>query len=171
MIACVVAHEGKRIFEIDPDGYDFHPKLKVVKTWAVSAPVQCKHCENPACLSVCRSQAIYKNDGAVLVAHDKCIGCKSCAEACPFGAIEMVTLCSEQNSDGSPRTVANKCDLCQGLEGGPACLSVCPTEAIRRQDEETLSDTLKRKRVGAAEALLTLGAGDHQSHILKSQSV
>ena len=43
MIACVVAHEGKRIFEIDPDGYDFHPKLKVVKTWNVSVPVQCKH--------------------------------------------------------------------------------------------------------------------------------
>ena len=47
MIGCVVAHEGKRIFEVDPDSYDFNPRLHVVRTVRLSVPVQCKHCENP----------------------------------------------------------------------------------------------------------------------------
>jgi electron transport protein HydN len=149
MIGCVVAHEGKRIFEIDPDGYDFHPKLKVVKTWSVSVPVQCKHCENPACMAVCKSEAIARADGAVVILRDKCIGCKSCAEACPFGAIDMVALGAEVNLDGSPKAVANKCDLCQGVPGGPTCLKVCPTAALRLVEEGDMSDTLRRKRLGS----------------------
>lgn len=160
MIGCVVAHEGKRIFEIDPDGYDFHPKLKVIKTWSVSVPVQCKHCENPACMAVCKSEAIYRKDGAVVVDKAKCIGCKSCAEACPFGAVEMVTLGCETNSDGSPKSVANKCDLCQGLPGGPTCLKVCPTAALRLVKEEDMSEVLRRKRLGTLAN--TLAGADNQ---------
>jgi electron transport protein HydN len=151
-IACVVAHEGKRIYEIDPDGYDFHPRLKVIKTWAVSVPVQCKHCENPACKAVCRSEAIKIEDGKVLIDRQKCIGCKSCTEACPFGAVHMVPLGFELNPDGSRRSVAHKCDLCNGQEDGPACLRVCPTEALRlveRDDLEAILDN-KRKNVLAA---------------------
>lgn len=147
MIACVVAHEGKRIFEIDPDGYDFHPKLKVIKTFNVSVPVQCKHCENPACQAVCKSGAIARVNGAVVVDRDKCIGCKSCFEACPFGAIQMVPLGFLTNPDGSRRVVANKCDLCQGVEGGPACKRVCPTAALRFIEHEDISNLLASKRV------------------------
>jgi electron transport protein HydN len=146
MIACVVAHEGKHIYEIDPDGYDFHPKLKVVKTWLVSVPVQCKHCENPACQAVCKSDAIGRVDGAVVVDRDKCIGCKSCAEACPFGAIRMTQLGFETNPDGTPRTVANKCDRCVGVEGGPACKRVCPTAALRLVERDDVNRILASKR-------------------------
>jgi electron transport protein HydN len=145
-IACVVAHEGKRVFEIDPDGYDFHPRLSMVKTWLVSVPVQCKHCENPACLAVCRSEAISQVEGKVLVDQAKCIGCKSCVEACPFGAVRMVALGFATNPDGSPRAVAHKCDLCHGLPGGPACQRVCPTEALRLVEREDLDAIVKNKR-------------------------
>jgi electron transport protein HydN len=145
-IACVVAHEGKRIYEINPDGYDFHPRLKVIKTCAVSVPVQCKHCENPACKAVCRSEAISQVDGKVLVDRAKCIGCKSCAVACPFGAVNMVALGFEVNPDGSRRSVAHKCDLCHGIEGGPACQKVCPTEALRLVAREDLENILINKR-------------------------
>jgi electron transport protein HydN len=147
MIACVVAHEGKRIFEIDPDGYDFHPKLKVVKTWLVSVPVQCKHCENPACMAVCTSGAISRINGAVIVDRDKCIGCKSCVDACPFGAVRMAPLGFTLNQDGTPKTVANKCDLCTGLEGGPACKRVCPTGALRLVGCEDVEEILLHKRL------------------------
>ena len=41
MIGCVVAHEGKHIFEVDPDSYSFNPKLHVVKTADLTVPVQC----------------------------------------------------------------------------------------------------------------------------------
>ncbi|MDR2367466.1 MAG: 4Fe-4S dicluster domain-containing protein [Deltaproteobacteria bacterium] len=145
-IACVVAHEGKRIYEIDPDGYDFHPRLKVIKTFNVSVPVQCKHCENPACKSVCQSGAIRVQDGTVLIDRDKCIGCKSCTEACPFGAVHMVPLGFQLNPDGTRRSVAHKCDLCHGLEGGPACKRVCPTEALRLVESEDLAELLAMKR-------------------------
>jgi electron transport protein HydN len=148
----VVAHEGKRIYEIDPDGYDFHPRLKVVKTWLVSVPVQCKHCENPACKAVCRSEAISQVDGKVLVDRAKCIGCKSCVEACPFGAVHMVPLGFEVNPDGSRRSVAHKCDLCHGIEGGPACKRVCPTEALRLVETDDMANILALKRKGVLEA-------------------
>jgi len=164
MVACVVSHEGKRIFEIDPYGYDFHPKLSVVKTWNVSVPVQCKHCENPACLSVCRSEAISRQNGSVVVDRDKCIGCKSCAEACPFGAVQMVTLgFSGKNPDGSPKAVANKCDLCPNESRGPACLRVCPTECLRLVKEEDMSGLLKNKRLASLNTTVQAAAAAQTS--------
>ena len=155
MIGCVVAHEGLRIFEINPDSYDFHPKLKVVKTYNVSVPVQCKHCENPACLSVCKSGAITRVDGTVSIDREKCIGCKSCTEACPFGAIEMVVLGAQVNSDNTPKVVANKCDLCKDVPAGPTCLRVCPTAALRLVTEGDMSDVIRHKRLTALQSSLT----------------
>lgn len=50
-------------------------------------PRPCMHCENPSCLQVCPTGATYKtSDGVVLVDWDKCIGCKYCMIACPYGA-------------------------------------------------------------------------------------
>ncbi|MDR2602201.1 MAG: 4Fe-4S dicluster domain-containing protein [Spirochaetaceae bacterium] len=147
MIACVVAHEGKRIFEIDPDGYSFNPKLFMVKTANLSAPVQCRHCENPACKQACLSGAISVKNGAVLIDEKKCIGCKNCVAACPFGAVEIVetTLCE----NGEKRKIANKCDLCSGVSTSPACERVCPTAALKLVTKEIFNESLKNKRAAA----------------------
>jgi len=52
-----------------------------------SFPRPCMHCENPPCVSVCPVDATYKDaDGRVLVRYDRCIGCRYCMVACPYGA-------------------------------------------------------------------------------------
>ncbi len=73
-------------------------------TQTVHFPKSCLHCEEPPCVPVCPTGASYKRkeDGIVLVDYDKCIGCKYCAWACPYGAREI----DEQ------RQVMTKCTLC-----------------------------------------------------------
>jgi electron transport protein HydN len=150
MIACVVAHEGKRIFEIDPDGYAFNPKLFMVKTARVSTPIQCRHCENPACKAACTSNAIRVEGNAVVINQQKCIGCKNCVIACPFGAVVMVDTAEVQN-DGSTKKVANKCDLCVGVADSPSCVKVCPTETLKLVTEEAMDESLAEKRRNAVQ--------------------
>jgi Fe-S-cluster-containing dehydrogenase component len=97
---------------------------------AVHFPRSCLHCETPACVTVCPTGASYKRaeDGIVLVDEAKCIGCKLCSWACPYGAREY----------GEARGVMQKCTLCvdriynQSLDEGdrqPACVQACPTRA------------------------------------------
>ena len=151
MIACVVAHEGKRIFEIDPDGYSFNPRLFMVKTARLSAPVQCRHCENPACKQACTSNAISVKNNMVVIDKEKCIGCKNCVIACPFGAVEVVET-AEVARDGTCRRVANKCDLCVDVADRPSCIRVCPTEALALVTTQTFDSSITGKRHAALAA-------------------
>jgi electron transport protein HydN len=147
-ISCVVSHEGKRIFEIDPDSYAFNPKLFLVKTASVTTPVQCKHCENPACKLSCSSGAIRIENDAVVIDRKKCIACKNCVIACPFGAVEIVET-QEKQLDGSFKKTANKCDLCTGFATSPSCIKVCPTDALVLVTEEKLNASIEEKRKNA----------------------
>src|SRR5690606_30181478 len=67
-------------------------------------PRSCLHCETPACVTVCPTGASYKRaeDGIVLVDEAKCIGCKLCSWACPYGAREYSAV----------EGVMKKCTLC-----------------------------------------------------------
>ncbi|MGO1070582.1 4Fe-4S dicluster domain-containing protein [Lysobacter sp. CA199] len=93
-------------------------------------PRSCLHCEQPACVTVCPTGASYKRaeDGIVLVDEDKCIGCKLCSWACPYGAREYSQV----------EGVMKKCTLCidriynenlSESERQPACVQACPTRA------------------------------------------
>ncbi len=93
-------------------------------------PKSCLHCEEPPCVPVCPTGASYKRaeDGIVLVDYDKCIGCKYCAWACPYGAREI----------DEERQVMTKCTLCvdriysdslDPRDRQPACVKACPTGA------------------------------------------
>jgi Fe-S-cluster-containing dehydrogenase component len=99
-------------------------------TETVHFPKSCLHCEDPPCVPVCPTGASYKRpeDGIVLVDYDKCIGCKYCAWACPWGVREI----DEQQK------VMKKCTLCvdriydENLPEAlrqPACVLACPTNA------------------------------------------
>lgn len=85
---------------------------------------RCNQCTDAPCVNACPTQAMYKRpDGIVDFDKEICIGCKACMAACPYDAIFI------NPEDHS----AEKCNLCAhridvGLE--PACVTVCPTEAI-----------------------------------------
>lgn len=92
MIACVVNHTGKRIFEIDPNGYDFNPRVHIQKTKTMTKPIQCHHCPKPFCMAACPFDVITLGKESVDLDEDRCTGCGFCAKACPFGAITMAEI-------------------------------------------------------------------------------
>ena len=77
-------------------------------------------------------------------------------DACPFGAIDMVKLVGVYQKNGEEKIVANKCDLCVGIEGGPVCVDVCPTKALTLVTENDINDIMEQRRVEAAKALCKL---------------
>ena len=122
-------------YDADPNG-SFFNRVQTFEvgefpnTQTVHFPKSCLHCEDPPCVPVCPTGASYKraSDGIVLVDYDKCIGCKYCAWACPYGAREL----------DEARQVMTKCTLCVDRiysdalppeERKPACVMACPTGA------------------------------------------
>jgi Fe-S-cluster-containing dehydrogenase component len=96
----------------------------------VHFPRSCLHCAEPSCVTVCPTGASYKraSDGIVLVDEDKCIGCKLCSWACPYGARDFDVAVG----------VMKKCTLCIDRiyndnlpedDRVPACVAACPTGA------------------------------------------
>lgn len=129
-------------------------KLYLTKGEGICMPIQCKHCEDAPCLNACTKHAITRVDGQVIVDEEKCIGCKDCMMACPFGAISLLPLSRKgavlKQVDGACVKAASKCDLCAGIEGGPACVRVCPNDALRFVDPEA---DAAAKQIKAAESL------------------
>ena len=88
----------------------------------VSVPVMCLQCEDAACMKVCPKGAIYRDEnGAVLPDPKKCIACKICISACPFGNITFNPV----------KKQIMKCSLCGG---NPKCAKYCPSMAIQYVD-------------------------------------
>jgi anaerobic dimethyl sulfoxide reductase subunit B len=91
----------------------------------LSASISCMHCVEPVCVQVCPVGAISKRikDGAVLVDREKCTGCQTCLDACPFGAPAF-------GADG----INQKCDMCVNeidfQTESPPCVETCPTKAL-----------------------------------------
>lgn len=85
---------------------------------------RCNHCEDAPCTTICPTTALFtRSDGIVDFDDDRCIGCKSCMQACPYDALYI-----------NPNTgTAAKCNYCaHRIENSyePACVIVCPVEAI-----------------------------------------
>lgn len=155
--ACADSHEG--LSRLDREAGRTYAHLHV--------PTSCRHCEHPHCMSDCPPDAIHRGpDGEVFI-DDTCIGCGNCQRYCPYGVIRMDKVppkkpgilnwllfgfgpgpgepdkkwVSEKSDPAIEKPKkAIKCDMCAGINGGPACVRACPTgAAIRVAPEEFLT--------------------------------
>ncbi len=112
-----------------------------------AVPIHCLHCDDAACLAACPTGAIFRagESGPVLYDSERCIGCRMCVQACPFGVIQV-----HPNAKG-----VLKCDLCIDRLADhrePACVESCPTKALLFVEEEQEN---KSKRQRTAESVVT----------------
>ncbi len=146
------------------------------RTYAhVHVPTSCRHCEHPHCMADCPPNAIHRGpDGEVFI-DDTCIGCGNCKHNCPYKVIRLDSVppkkpsllswllfgagpgpgepsraWSYANADPSEDKAkkAIKCDMCSGLEGGPACVRACPTGAAIRVSPEQFLTVAQLDREG-----------------------
>lgn len=136
-------------------GHDGNPRF--VRQGVVHANLQvshaCMHCADPVCLVGCPTGAIHRDaaTGTVRIDDPTCIGCATCANACPYDNILMVEARDPGGrpltdpETGKPVLKATKCDHCADLPGGPACQRACPQDALARLDLSDV-DGLRRWR-------------------------
>jgi len=122
----------RRVYEVTGGGWK-----KTGNNWqqdiaAYNLSISCNHCVDPICARNCPTSALFKReDGIVQIDQDRCIGCKYCAWACPYGAPQY-----------NPETgKMGKCDLCadyvdQGKR--PSCVDACPMRALDFGDYDAL---------------------------------
>ena len=145
-LECALAHtEADTLIEAMNAGCQLQSRVHVEPAGRFGMPLQCRHCENAPCITVCPTDAICRSsqEGPVLLDEDRCIGCRLCMLVCPFGVIDM--------TKDSKAMV--KCDLCiKRTEAGelPACVSGCPTGAMKFVE---LDDYLREQRRRVAQKL------------------
>jgi anaerobic carbon-monoxide dehydrogenase iron sulfur subunit len=153
-LACAVAHsQTKDLLQamLEPVRSQSRLEVRVVETFAV--PLHCRHCEDAPCIKVCPSHAMSRSDPdePVICHESRCIGCTLCVLVCPFGVLKM-------NRVGKAIV---KCDLCQELLADgkdPACVTACPTGAIRFISVTDFSDEVAGQ--ARADMVAAMKAGD-----------
>jgi Fe-S-cluster-containing dehydrogenase component/CRP-like cAMP-binding protein len=127
--ACASTHGGTPVFTRQGPRYG---------QWMIAQA--CMHCEDPVCMIGCPTGAIHRDaeSGLVQINNSTCIGCKSCAESCPYDNIRMLPRADNtgrklvDQSTGEAILLATKCDLCTSATGQPVCQSACPHDALVR---------------------------------------
>jgi Fe-S-cluster-containing dehydrogenase component len=118
-----------------------HNEYQAAGIKRIQAPLLCNHCDNPPCVRVCPTQATWKReDGIVMMDWHRCIGCRYCMAACPYGSRSFNWKdprpdIARQTRDFPTRTkgVVEKCNFCdERLAQGklPACVEACPQKAM-----------------------------------------
>ena len=136
-LVCSFAHHN----EFNPLKARIQVSIFIEKSMAV--PVVCYQCEDPWCVKACPAGALtIQTDSSgearmIAVNKDRCVGCKMCTLACPFGCIVI--------NEG----IAEKCNLCYGE---PQCVKFCRAGALRFEDP---NEALTAKKKSVAERLVS----------------
>ncbi len=125
-----------------------------------NALLLCNHCDSPPCVKVCPTQATWKRekDGIVMMDWHRCIGCRYCIAACPYGSRsfnyrEPKKFFSEEGIKPQPdfpmrtRGVVEKCTLCEErLARGlwPSCVEACPHNCLTFGDLDNADDPVRK---------------------------
>ena len=119
MLVCSLLHEGQS----NPSLSRVLVRKDMLRyTFNIILCQQCQETnETPDCMAACPSEAIYVNEGgAVIIDDELCLLCGDCADACPYDAIFY-------NQEAG---MYFKCDLCTEVANSPACVAICPVEAL-----------------------------------------
>jgi Fe-S-cluster-containing dehydrogenase component len=136
----VITHDGR--VSIQSIGTGTNPSSETVAEKDILrsffVPKLCNQCANPPCVQVCPVGATFQTeDGVVLVDDTRCIGCRYCIQACPYGARYL----------HPEKQTADKCTFCYhriSKELLPACVEVCPTQARVFGDVNSVASPLTR---------------------------
>ena len=150
------AHEVKWIWTEEFDrAFPYQQSEFTRQAAGGTLPVLCNHCSNPACVRVCPTRATWKRkDAVVMMDYHRCIGCRYCMAACPYGArsfnyVDPRAHLTETNPDFPTRSigVVEKCNFCEErLSRGllPACAETCPQSAILFGDLNDENSAVRR---------------------------
>lgn len=142
------------------DGLSARNWTSVLNNGEYSVRKQCRHCIEPACESVCPVGALHKTDfGAVIYDEYKCLGCRYCMMACPYGI--------PRYDWDNPVPYIKKCILCYyKIESGeidqPACTAVCPTQATIFGDRDDLIKEARRRIKAEPDKYMDHIYGEHE---------
>jgi len=118
--------------------------------------VLCNHCDNPPCVSVCPTKATFKReeDGIVMMDYHRCIGCRYCMAACPYGARSFnwsdprpAIQAINESFPTRTRGVVEKCNFCEErLAKGqiPACVEACKDKGLHFGDLNNPAAEIRR---------------------------
>lgn len=123
----------RRVYDISGGEWQQRGDVLIDNTFSYFVSSACSHCTNPACMPVCPTGAISKRDadGVVSIDTSKCIGCRYCEWACPYGAPQF----------NEAAGTMSKCDFCKDyLDQGknPACVDSCQMRVLKYGDIEEL---------------------------------
>jgi len=121
------------------------PVISFARSGAALLPVICRQCKSASCVDACPVEAMVRDDnGVVRRRMFRCIGCGSCARACPFGLLPVNTSGNPLGFRSMDRLSGHqiaKCDLCEDRTAReispavPRCVAACPTGALSFVDE------------------------------------
>jgi electron transport protein HydN len=150
-LACFAGHQKRKPATIGNITSAVIPRLYLTREKSLCMPVQCHHCEDAPCLRSCLTGAITRQNGVVVLDPRRCIGCRNCALACPFGAVQVFSDAGipENAGEDCSKKLVYKCDLCVDAKE-PACAANCPNKALRLVDPTA---EIEEKRIAAINAM------------------